>query len=152
MRLIFFAKCSKPGVEFESLEKNWEYFFGFEIIAFEFVALKTHFYWERILVIRSQYVNKESHNCRYYWNRTFKLKFFQSDWKIWKDYCRADLSSISDPLTCWLSISLLTRGFLGILVTTHFTGYEAQLCAQNVGNLIEVSEMQKKIEKTFSIL
>ena len=29
-------------------------------------------------------------------------------------YCRADLSSVSDTLTCWVSINVLTRGFLGI--------------------------------------
>ena len=30
------------------------------------------------------------------------------------DLCCADLTSISDPFTSWLSISFLTRGFLGI--------------------------------------
>ena len=39
---------------------------------------------------------------------------FQSDEKIWQKYCRADLSSLSDHLTCWLSINVLTQGFLGI--------------------------------------
>ena len=39
---------------------------------------------------------------------------FQSDQKIWQKYCRADLSSVSDPLTCWISLGLLTQGFLGI--------------------------------------
>ena len=33
-------------------------FFDFEITAFELVALGTRFYWERILVIACQYVNK----------------------------------------------------------------------------------------------
>ena len=40
--------------------------------------------------------------------------FFESDQEISQKRCRADLSSVSDPLTCWLSISVLTRGFLGI--------------------------------------
>ena len=39
------------------IEKTFSYF---EIIAFEFVALNTRFYWERILVIGCQYVNKQS--------------------------------------------------------------------------------------------
>ena len=34
-------------------------FFDLEIIAFELVVLKTGFYWERILVIGCQYVNKQ---------------------------------------------------------------------------------------------
>ena len=41
-------------------------FFGYEIIAFKYVALKTRFYWERILVIGCQYVNEQSQAFRYY--------------------------------------------------------------------------------------
>ena len=40
--------------------------FYFEIIAFELVPLDTRFYWERILVIGCQYVNKQSQDLRYY--------------------------------------------------------------------------------------
>ena len=47
-------------------KKMEEIFFDFEIIAFELVALDTRFYSERILVIRCQYVNKQSQNFRYY--------------------------------------------------------------------------------------
>ena len=39
---------------------------------------------------------------------------FQSDQKIWEKHRRGDLSSLSDTLTCWLSINFLTRIFLGI--------------------------------------
>ena len=46
----------------------------------------------------------------------FKLIFFQSDQK----YCCADLWSVSEPLACLLSISVLLRGFLGIKVTPLF--------------------------------
>ena len=49
------------------MEKKIEkIFFGSEIIAFELVALNTRFYWERILFIGCQYVNKQSQNLRYY--------------------------------------------------------------------------------------
>ena len=44
-----------------------------------------------------------------------ELIFFQSDQKIWQKYCRAGLSSLSDTLTCWLSISVLKRSFFGHL-------------------------------------
>ena len=37
----------------------------FEIIAIELVALNTHFYRDRILVIDSQYVKKQSQDLRY---------------------------------------------------------------------------------------
>ena len=39
---------------------------------------------------------------------------FQTDGKVVQKHCRVDLSSLSDPLTCWLSISVLTVDFLGI--------------------------------------
>ena len=54
---------------------------------------------------------------------SFEEKSFQSDRKIIQKYCRADLGSVSEPLTCWLSISVLTQGFLGIKVTTLFAVY-----------------------------
>ena len=44
----------------------------------------------------------------------FDLISFQSDQIIWQKYSSADLNSVYDPLTCWLSLSVLTRGFLGI--------------------------------------
>ena len=41
-------------------------FFGFEITAFELVALNTRFYWENILVIGCHYANKESQDFIYF--------------------------------------------------------------------------------------
>ena len=43
-----------------------------------------------------------------------ELIFFESDQKIWQNFCREDLTSVPDLLTCWLSIIVLTQGFLGI--------------------------------------
>ena len=54
----------------------------------------------------------------------FEVIFFLSDQKIWQIYCFADLSSLADHLTFWLSISVLTRGFLGIYVTPLFAVYD----------------------------
>ena len=39
---------------------------------------------------------------------------FQNDQKILSKYCHEDLRNLSNPLTSWLSISILARGFLGI--------------------------------------
>ena len=47
-------------------KKIEERFFDLEIIAFELVALKIRFYWNRILVIGCQYVKKQSKDIRYY--------------------------------------------------------------------------------------
>ena len=41
-------------------------FLDFEIIAFELVRLNPRFYWERIIVIGCQYVNKQSQDFRYF--------------------------------------------------------------------------------------
>ena len=41
-------------------------FLDFEIIAFELVQLNPRFYWERIVVIGCQYVNKQSQDFRYF--------------------------------------------------------------------------------------
>ena len=46
-----------------------------------------------------------------------ELISFQSDQKIWEKFCRGDSCSVSDHLTCWLSISVMTRGFLEIKTT-----------------------------------
>ena len=61
-----FSKYSKLYVDCGNAEKNLEITFDLEIIAFKLVALNTRFYWERILVIGCQYVNKQSPDFRYY--------------------------------------------------------------------------------------
>ena len=60
-------------------KKSREMFFDFEVIAFELVAVDTRFYWERILVIGCQLVNKQSQEFRYYQNRIFWADIF-SEW------------------------------------------------------------------------
>ena len=49
--------------------------YDFEIIAFELVAVDAGFYWERILVIGCEYVNKQSQDFRYYQNRILRAGF-----------------------------------------------------------------------------
>ena len=86
----------------------------FEKIAFQLVPLDTRFYLERILVIGYQYDKNTLKISNTTKTELFELISFQSDQKIWQKYYRADLSCDADPLnplTCWLSISLLTRGF-----------------------------------------
>ena len=41
-------------------QKTEQIFLDFDIIVFEMVVLDTSFYWERILVIGCQYLNKQS--------------------------------------------------------------------------------------------
>ena len=91
--------------------------FVLEIVSFELVALNTHF----LTFTEREHLSSGIHNL---WdslkisNTTktefFERKLFQSDQKIWQNYCRVHLSSVSEPLTSWLSISVLTKGFLGI--------------------------------------
>ena len=47
-------------------QKTEKTFADFEINAFELVSLDSSFYWERILVIVCQYVNKQSPDFTYY--------------------------------------------------------------------------------------
>ena len=47
-------------------KKLQKMFSGFEMIAFELVALNTRFYWENILVIVYHYPNKESEDFIYF--------------------------------------------------------------------------------------
>ena len=89
-------------------------FFSYDIITFELVALNTRFYWERMLVIGCQYVNKQSQISDTTKTEFLELIFFHSNKKIWQKYCCADLCIVSDRFTCWLCISVLRRGFFGI--------------------------------------
>ena len=47
-------------------KKVGKIFSDFEIIAIELVPLDTRFYWESILVVGRQYVNKQLHDFRCY--------------------------------------------------------------------------------------
>ena len=86
----------------------------FKKIAFEFISLNTNFAEREYLSLG---VNMLTNSLKI-WDTTKKklleLKFFQIDRKIWKNYTREDFSRVSDPLTCWLSISVPTQQFLGI--------------------------------------
>ena len=85
------------------------------------IALNSHFYWGRILAIGSQYDNRKFQDIKILLRQhSFKLKFFQSYHKIWQTYCRANLSSVLDPLKCWLSITVLAQDLLSNYVTTLF--------------------------------
>ena len=93
------------------MEKKIEKIFGiFDKIVSELISLNTDFYRERLLVIGKQYVNslKISRTTK---NNFFDINFFQIVPKIWQSYCRVDLGNDLEPLTCWLSISVLTRAF-----------------------------------------
>ena len=57
---VFFQSIQNFMYILEMQKQIEKIFFNLEIIAFELVALNTRFYWERILVIGCQYVNKQS--------------------------------------------------------------------------------------------
>ena len=54
-------------------------FFDLEIIVFDFVALKTGFKWERILVIGCQFVKKQPQDYRFYEKNFFRANFL-AEW------------------------------------------------------------------------
>ena len=47
-------------------EKIQKFFFDFDINAFELFALDTRSYWQTIVFIGSQYVNKQSQDFKFY--------------------------------------------------------------------------------------
>ena len=88
-------------------EKIQKIFFNLEIISFDYAERK-HL---------PSGVNMLTKNPNI--SDTTKLEFsklisFQSNQKISQKYWRLDLSSLSVPLTCWPSISVLTAGFVGM--------------------------------------
>ena len=66
MRLIVFYKCSKFDIFFTNREKLQKIFWVFEENTFELISLNTNLYREKLRVIGSIYVNKQSQNLRYY--------------------------------------------------------------------------------------
>ena len=76
-------------------------FFDFEIIAFELVPLDTRFYWERILVIWCQYVNKQSQALDTTKTEFFERIFFLNDQKIWQKFCRAEFKQCFGRFNMW---------------------------------------------------
>ena len=107
-------------------KKIQKIFFHLEIYAFELVALKTPLTDREYL---SSGVNMLTNSLKISdttKTEFFELVFFQSDQKIWENYRQADLSCVSDPLTCWLSRSFLTQGFFGIYVTPLFGVYNSR--------------------------
>ena len=95
-------------------QENWANIFDWEIIAFEVIALNTCSYGERVLIIGVSTLRTSLKISDSTISGVFELIFFQSDKKIWQKYRREELRSVSDPLTCWLSITVLKRGFLRI--------------------------------------
>ena len=87
--------------------------FDFEIIAFELVALNTRFYWETIHFMVVNGLKKSLKILDTTLTELFKLILSINAQKILVKYCREDLNSVSDPLTCSLYLSVLTRCFLG---------------------------------------
>ena len=81
----------------KKIQKN---FFGFYISAFELVPLNIRF-TERIYVFSGVNLVRKTLKISDTSKKAFMgLIFFESDQKITQKHCFADLSSVSDPLTC----------------------------------------------------
>ena len=130
-----------------------------EIISFELVVLNTQFCRERILVIDSQYVNKQSEDSRYYKDRMFRTKVLFEWLKSMKNYFWAELGSVSEAFKMLtvhkccdsgLFMHLINHAVSSILFH-KYVSYESYLLFQNVQDLISSSEMQKKIQKNLLV-
>ena len=95
-------------------KKKEKTFWILQKISFELILSNFQFYQKKYL---SSGVNTLTNSLKI-WDTTKKkiieLKFFQIGKKIWQNYCLEDSRSVLDTLTCWLSIRVLTLGFLGV--------------------------------------
>ena len=110
-----FFKVFEILYRFWICRKNSENTFRFGIAAFEVVALNTRFYWERILVTR---VNMLTNSLKI-WDITkadiFELIFFESVKETMTIILLWKFNQCLGPFNmCWMSIIVLTLGFLGI--------------------------------------
>ena len=98
-------------------KKIQKMFFSFELTAFELVGLNTRFYWQRILFIGCQYVNKHSQDFRYYKNIIFWDDFL-SDWsKNLTKLLPCRFSQSLGPFNMSVSHNCSDTRLLGIKVT-----------------------------------
>ena len=106
MRFIFFSKYSNFDEDFRNGEQNSANTLGFGDT------------WTWIGCVKHSLLPTEISDTTK--TEFFQLKLFWSNQKIRQNHCLGDLNSVSDPLTCWLSISVLTWGFFSIYVTMLF--------------------------------
>ena len=89
----------------------------------------------------------------------FEFKFFQSDEKIWQHNCCASFGSVLQHLTFLTVLGCTETGlvrYLGnhvfrSLYLRKYIRYDSHIFFQNAQNLMDISEMEKKIEKIFSV-
>ena len=77
----FCPKYWKFDVDFGNGVKSSENTFRFLDNSISIVAVNTRFYWERILFIGCQYLNKQSQDFRYYKDRISQAHFL-SEWSM----------------------------------------------------------------------
>ena len=104
----FFSKCSKFHVDFRNKKHNSENALNFGD-NYTLIGYVKHSLLLGVDMLSSSLNISETTKKEF-----LELKFFQIDKKIWQNYCRGDLESVSDDSTCWLSINILIPGLLGI--------------------------------------
>ena len=107
-----FLQMFKNWCRFQNLTKKIrKKFWVLEKIKFELILLNTNFYRERTLVTGSQYVSRFQIVLRQNFSNWSSFRLIK---KIWQNYCHEDFSSVLETLTCSVSVSVITRGFLDI--------------------------------------
>ena len=123
MLIIFFWKHSKFYLDSRNVEEKWEFFFRFGYNCIWIGCIKHSLLPRDNTSLGGKMLTKSLKISDTTKKELFKLIFIQSDQNIWQIYCSAGSSSVSDPSTCWLSITVLTRGFLGIWISSLFAVY-----------------------------
>ena len=115
---------------------------------------------ERVYLLSGVNMLRNSLEISYTSKKRFMgLILIESYQKITQKHCRADLSSVWDTLTCWLSISVLIRGILGFKVTPFFPVYNfSKKSAVRLNFFLEVFKIscrfwkcRKELRKVFLV-
>ena len=120
MRVTFFSKRLKFDVDSKNGVKNWEKIFCFWdnyiwIDCCKISLLPREYFSLTVDVL----TNSPKH--LHITNRDiFRVSSPDNDKKIWQMCCHVDFTSVWDPLTCWLSKSVLKRRFLNNYLSTSF--------------------------------
>ena len=114
MMLTFVSKCSKFDVYIWNLKNLRKYFRFWRKLELNWFRLRLtsterNYLSSGVSMLRNSL--KISDTTK---KKIFKVNFFQIDQRIWQSYCCEDFSIVLETLTCWLSITNLTWGFLGI--------------------------------------
>ena len=156
----FFFKSIQNFMHISKVKKKFEKIsFYFQVIAFKLVALNTRFYLERILFIGCQYVNKQSQNFVYFYERIFRADFLSVCSRIVikimprrfkQSFGAFDMLTTHKCSDTGLFRYLNNPAFCSLYFQKQITS-EAHLFFQSIRNFKQISKIKRKNQKIFFV-